>query len=48
MTYLLGVPVEADGSDVLVFEVARAEVSGDLVLASPQPEKTVRPRSDNP
>jgi len=41
VTYLLGVPVEADGDDILVFEADRTEVSGDLVLASSQPDKTV-------
>lgn len=39
MTYLLGLPVEADSDDVLVFEVDRGEVSDDLVLASPEPGK---------
>jgi len=37
--YLLGVPVEADSADVLVFEVDRSEVSEDLVLASTEPDK---------
>ena len=37
--YLLGLPVEADSRDVLVFEVDRSEVSDDLVLASPEPGK---------
>jgi hypothetical protein len=39
MAYLLGLPVEADSDDVLVFEVDRSEVSGDLVLASTDPDK---------
>lgn len=39
MAYLLGLPVEAGSKDVLVFEVDRNEVSGDLVLASPEPGK---------
>ena len=39
MAYLLGLPVEADSDDVLVFEVDRTEVSGDLVLASTDPDK---------
>jgi hypothetical protein len=34
VAYLLGLPVEADSKDVLVFEVDRTEVSDDLVLAS--------------
>ena len=36
MAYLLGL---ADGDNLLVFEVDRTEVSGDLVLASPDPGK---------
>ena len=36
VAYLLGLPVEADSKDVLVFEVDRNEVSDDLVLASPE------------
>lgn len=39
MAYLLGLPVSADGDDVLVFEVDRSEVSDDLVLASDEPGK---------
>jgi hypothetical protein len=39
MAYLLGLPVETDSDDVLVFEVDRTEVSGDLVLASTDPGK---------
>jgi NTP-dependent ternary system trypsin peptidase co-occuring protein len=39
VAYLLGLPMEADGKDVLVFEVDRNEVSDDLVLASPEPGK---------
>jgi hypothetical protein len=35
--FLLGLPVEAGGGDVLVVEVDRGEVSGDLVLAAPEP-----------
>jgi hypothetical protein len=41
VTYLLGLPTEAKSDDVLVFEVDRAEVSDDLVLASSEPGKTV-------
>jgi Trypsin-co-occurring domain 1 len=41
VTYLLGLPVEADSEDVLVVEVDRNEVSDDLVLASPDPGKVV-------
>jgi NTP-dependent ternary system trypsin peptidase co-occuring protein len=41
MTYLLGLPTEANSDDVLVFEVDRAEVSDDLVLASSEPDKAV-------
>jgi hypothetical protein len=37
--YLLGLPVEEGSNDVLVFEVDRSEVSGDLVLASTDPDK---------
>jgi hypothetical protein len=37
VAYLVGMPVEPDSSDVLVFEVDRNEVSDDLVLASPKP-----------
>ena len=39
VAYLLGLPVEADSKDILVFEVDRNEVSDDLVLASPEPGK---------
>jgi len=35
--FLLGLPVGAGSDDVLVVEVDRGEVSGDLVLASPEP-----------
>jgi hypothetical protein len=41
MTYLLGLPVDATGEEVLVFEVDRSEVSDDLVLASPEPGQVV-------
>ena len=41
MTYLLGLPVDAVGEEVLVFEVDRSEVSDDLVLASPEPGQVV-------
>ena len=34
VTYLIGMPVENDSSDILVFEVDRSEISDDLVLAS--------------
>lgn len=37
MGFLLGLPVEAGSEDVLVVEVDRGEVSGDLVLASAEP-----------
>ena len=37
MGFLLSLPVEAGGGDVMVVEVDRREVSGDLVLASPEP-----------
>ncbi len=37
MGFLLGLPVEPDSDDVLVVEVDRGEVSGDLVLASSEP-----------
>jgi hypothetical protein len=39
MGYLLSVPLEAGSQETLVFEVDRAEVSEDLVLASPEPGK---------
>jgi hypothetical protein len=39
VAYLLGLPVGADGDDVLVFEVDRSEVSDELVLASEWPGK---------
>jgi len=39
MAYLLGLPVEADSDDILIFEVDRSEVADDLVLASPEPGK---------
>lgn len=39
VTYLLGLPVETGGREVLVFEVDRNDVSDDLVLASPDPGK---------
>ena len=35
MAHLLGVPVEADREDILVFEVEPGEISEGLVLASP-------------
>jgi Trypsin-co-occurring domain 1 len=38
VAYLLGL---VDGDDLLVFEVDRSEVPGDLVLASPDPGKAV-------
>jgi len=37
--YLLGVPVSGEDNDVVVFEVDRSEVSGDLVLASQDVDK---------
>jgi hypothetical protein len=37
MGFLLALPVEADGENFVVVEVDRGEVSGDLVLASPEP-----------
>jgi hypothetical protein len=39
VAYLLGLPLEPGSDEVLVFEVDRGEVFGDLVLASPDPEK---------
>lgn len=36
-SYLLGLPVDPTGDELLVFEVDRNEVSDDLVLASPEP-----------
>ena len=39
VTYLLGMPLERGSDEVLVFEVDRSEISGDLVLASTDPEK---------
>jgi len=37
MAYLLGLPMQADSDNILIFEVDSGEVSGDLVLASPGP-----------
>ena len=34
MAVLMGLPVEAGSDEVLVVEVDRREISGDLVLAS--------------
>ena len=39
VTYLLGMPLERGSDEVLVFEVDRSEISGDLVLALTDPEK---------
>lgn len=39
MSYLLGVPVGDGADDVVVFEVDRGEIPGDLVLASAEPGK---------
>ncbi len=39
VTYLLGMPLERGSDEVLVFEADRSEISGDLVLASADPEK---------
>lgn len=39
MSYLLGLPVERDDADMLVFEVDSDEIASDLVLASPEPGK---------
>jgi len=39
VTYLLGMPLERGSDEVLVFEVDRGEIFGDLVLASADPEK---------
>ena len=39
MTYLLGMQVEADDPDIVVFEVDPSDVSDDLVLASLEPGK---------
>jgi hypothetical protein len=42
MAYLLGLPVGANGNEVLVFEVDPSEVSDDLVLAAaPEPGQIV-------
>ena len=40
-SYLLGLPVDTVGDELLVFEVDRSEVSDDLVLASPEPGQLV-------
>jgi hypothetical protein len=40
-SYLLGLPVDTAGDEVLVFEVDHSEVSDDLVLASPKPGQLV-------
>jgi hypothetical protein len=37
VTYLLGLPVEAGSTEILVCEVDRSEVSDDLLLASLDP-----------
>jgi hypothetical protein len=39
MAYLLGMPLERGSDEVLIFEVDRSETSGDLVLASADPER---------
>ncbi|MGH3826803.1 MAG: CU044_2847 family protein [Pseudonocardiaceae bacterium] len=39
VSYLLGVPVGDGADDVVVFEVDRGEIPGDLVLASAEPGK---------
>jgi hypothetical protein len=39
VTYLVGMPLERGSDEVMVFEVDRSEISGDLVLASADPEK---------
>jgi hypothetical protein len=39
VAYLLGLSVGADSGDVLVFEVDRSEVSGELVLSSDDPAR---------
>jgi Trypsin-co-occurring domain 1 len=39
--YLLGLPTATGSDDVLVFEVDRSEADGGLVLASPDPDRTV-------
>jgi hypothetical protein len=41
MAYLLGIPVAPGSDELLVFEVDHNEVPGDLVLASPDPDKAV-------
>jgi hypothetical protein len=38
VAYLLGLQLERGSEEVLVFEVDRGEISGDLVLASSNPE----------
>jgi hypothetical protein len=39
MTQLLSVPLDAGGSEIVVFEVDRTEIPDDLVLASPEPDE---------
>jgi len=34
---LLGLPIDAGAEDIVVFEVDRDQIGGDLVLASPEP-----------
>lgn len=41
MAYLLGLPVDAAGEELLVVEVDPSEISDDLVLASPDPGQVV-------
>lgn len=41
MAYLLSMPVEAGGEDVLVVEVDGRELSEGLVLAAPQPGEII-------
>jgi hypothetical protein len=42
VVYLLSLPVDAQDGDVVVFEVDRAEVADELVLASPAGEMAAR------
>jgi Trypsin-co-occurring domain 1 len=39
MAYLVGMQVGEDSTDILIFEADPSEMSGDLVLASPEPGK---------
>jgi hypothetical protein len=39
VAYLLGLPIEADSNEIVIFEVDPSDVSDDLVLASPESGK---------